>query len=72
MKQYIDEENRYAESEMAHTKELQRTIYNELVYHMKEDNVTPMEQIDGTVCFMIYLPYDADVSDVEYLSLIHI
>lgn len=48
MKQYIDEENRYAESETAHLKDLQDTIYKELVHHMKENDVTAYERIDGT------------------------
>lgn len=55
VKQYIDEENRYAESEMEHTKGLQEQIYKELVLHMKEDDTTAMERIDGMMMMMMLM-----------------
>ena len=49
VRRYITEENRYAEDQMQHTRSLQETLYKELVMHMKEEDMTPMEKIDRAV-----------------------
>jgi len=44
---YLEAENRYTETHLAHTKSLQEQLYREMVSHMKETDLSVPEFVDG-------------------------
>lgn len=57
---YLEAENRYTETHLAHTKSLQEQLYREMVSHIKETDLSVPEFVDG------YYYYSRTVQGKQY------